>query len=1062
MTARVVDAAGTGIGASGRRAGVAAVGLLTLLLIPVPASAAVFDAPRTALGAASVQEADTTGTVVGQVLDSASDEPVEGAEVELTVAGGSRTARTGPEGLFRFEEVPAGARPLRASAAGYRADSAVATVPAGDTVRVELSLAPSPGEVEGMVVGRILNARTGAPVEGAAVRVSGTEIGVLSDSTAGYRLVDVPPGRHTLVVRRIGFAVNRVTLRVPVGGALRRDIRLGETALEMEGIEVTVSPGERAEGELGTASVIDLDAIRHQTASSLAGLLPLVPGVEAQPPGLGGVQQIGLRGTRTSGAVGRATGASSSELTSFGTVVILDGVPMSNNANLQSTGPRGEISFTTSAGGGVDLRRVPASTLERVEVIRGVPSSRWGDITQGAIVVDSRAGEVEPEVGTRYDARTGEASMVGGRTFGGESHTGTLLFDVARSELRPGVADDETYRFAGQLAHRYTSGSVDAAGGEEGAFTLDSRVDFFRLVEDLPPNPNVRGQTARLSEDTGLRVTEDAELRLGSDTRFDLLASFTGLWQQDSVQTQRIRPAMPFTDSFTEGRREGFYVAGTYTSDLEVGGQPNLLFSRLELDARRRWLGARHRLRAGTVLRREWNSGEGRQFDIARPPQVTFNGVQGFDRPRSFEPIPALTTSAFYVDDQIRATLGGTLLEAQLGLRTDLLHEGSSWFSGVRDAVFQPRANLRVAPFEGVAFKAGAGRLTKTPSVGALYPAPQYFDVINVNYFVQDFPDERLAVLTTFIEDPTNPDLGFTEATKLEAGLELDVGGGLLEVVGFRDRIEGGVGIRNVPITITRDRFALTDSVVGNGVKPEIIEPAKASDPVPVLVNRPTNLVDQTSRGFELVGLFPEIAAIDTRFQVTGSWVWTEQSVDVPLFGGPAGSFSDFQLNENDERHPYWDGLASEGESGLLTYRAIHQRPEVGLVLTATVQHNVYDEIRDASASDTLAFAGYVTREAELVPVPRSQRGERQFDDLRVPRGGLLNQPTSTPGDALLTVQVSKTLPLGGRLNFWAFNVFDNAGIFSDADTLGRFFSPMRFGMEAWFRPAELFGGWGL
>lgn len=1044
-------------------------GRALMAVLALSAAGALLGPPAAAAGSGSrhAQAADTTGTVAGRVLGRDAGEPLAGAEVELSVGEERRTAVADGAGRFRFGDVPSGRHAVRAVAPGYRPQQLVVTVRPGDTVRVEFSLARVDREERrAVILGQVLNARTGEPVAGAGVRVRGTAIGAFTDSLGRYGLEDVPPGRQTLVVRRLGFAVNEVTVQVPGDGAVHRDIEVGERALEVEGIEVTVQPGERAVGELGTASVIDQQALRHQTATSLGGVLSLVPGVETSPPGLGSVQQVSLRGVRTTGAIARATGRSASELASTGTVVILNGVPVSNNANLQSTGPRGELSFTTSAGGGVDLRRVPASTLERVSVLRGVPSARWGDLTQGAIIVDTQAGEVAPEVTAQYDARTGEVSAVAGRSLGGGHHTGTLTFDVARTRIRPGITDDRAYRVAGRFAHRYESAPRATGQAVGQGFRLDSRVNFFRLGQRSPPNPNVPGTRTSRSEDIGVRLTEDAELWLDPGTRVGLLASYTRLWQDDFVRTQRLRTAMPFTDRLTEGRSEGFYVVGPYTSELRVEGRPSMLFSRLELDARRDWLGVAHRLRAGAVLRREGNDGDGRQFDISRPPQVTFNGVQGFDRPRSFESIPALATSALYVDDRLRAELGGTVLEAQAGLRLGMLHAGSDWLSGVRDVALQPRVNVRVAPLDWLALTAGAGRVANAPGLRALYPAPQYYDVVNVNYYLENHPDERLAVLTTFIEDPSNPELGFTDGTKLEVGVEFGVGEGRVELVAFRDRIDGGVGIRNVPVTIRRERFALTDSVPGNGVKPEIIEPPKAVDPIPVLLDRPSNLVRQTSRGFELVGLLPRIPELRTRFQVTGSWVWTRQSVDAPLFGssfaGTNESFSDFQINETDRRHPYWRGLRSEGESGLLTYRAIHQQPDAGLVLTATVQHNVYDEVRDLSATDTLAFAGYIDREGDLVQVPRSERGARRYDDLRVPRGGVLEEPTTTPGDWMLHVQLSKTLPVGGRLNFWAFNVLDDRGVPGGPDTLGRFYSSMRFGVEARFRPAELFGnGWG-
>jgi hypothetical protein len=43
---------------------------------------------------------------------------------------------------------------------------------------------------------------------------------------------------------------------------------------------------------------------------------------------------------------------------------------------------------------------------------------------------------------------------------------------------------------------------------------------------------------------------------------------------------------------------------------------------------------------------------------------------------------------------------------------------------------------------------------------------------------------------------------------------------------------------------------------------------------------------------------------------------------------------------------------------------------------------------------------------------------------------------------------VSKTLPLDGRLSFYAFNAFDRLGNFGDRTTVGRINPPLRYGLE--------------
>jgi outer membrane receptor protein involved in Fe transport len=821
---------------------------------------------------------------------------------------------------------------------------------------------------------------------------------------------------------------------------LEQDLRVAEVALNLEGIVVTADPAGRARGELATASVLGEEAIRQQTAVSLAGVLELVPGMQLAPPGLESVSQTSLRTVPTSGAAAVTAGVSSADLASFGTLIVLDGVPITNNANLQSLGPAGELSFATSAGGGIDLRQIPASAIERVEVIRGVPSARYGDLTQGAIVVDTRTAAIPPELLVRYDARSLEASAVTGRSFGSGEHEGSLTFDLARSRTEPGVSDDQSLRLATQLSHRLRSRA-------QHGLTLDTRVEAFQLTDDRPENANIRPDQSSWSRDRGLRVSERAGVTLPFDARLTWTLSYSRLEQRSWAASPRVRGPQPFTDRLTPGRSEGWFVEGRYNSELTVNGAPQLLYSRLELDAvRTRW-GVDHRLRGGLELRREWNSGAGYQFDMEFPPQVSFNSVQGYDRPRAYDSIPPLVQGALYLENWMsRRLFGEVVANLQLGARLDLLQQGPWWLSGARDAVLQPRMNLEIMPSRWLRLRGGWGRTAKAPSLAQLFPAPQYHDVVNVNYYAND-PAERLAVLTTEIKDPTNPSLGFARATKREVGVELSAGGATVEVTGFSDRIDGAVGLRQDPEFVLRDRYALTDTILGNGIRPEIIEPPYATDTVPVLVGRPDNIVTLASRGVELTAFLPEFRPLRTRLQVQGAWIRTRQST-TGLYFGPADIFSNFQLFEITERIPYWRGGTEQSERALLTYRLIHHRPELGLVVTAAIQHNVHDASSDPTSVDTLAFEGYLNRRGELVPVPPADRTAPEYGDLRVPRSGLLTQLRATPADWLLSVQVSKTLPLSGRLSFWAYNVLDNRGIYRDVGVQRRVYAPMRFGLE--------------
>lgn len=898
------------------------------------------------------------------------------------------------------------------------------------------ALAQQPPAVS--ITGRITEAALGVPLVGATVSVEGTALSTLTDEEGRFRLANVPPGPQVIRVIRIGYAPLRHHLIVSTEGTPTLDLALAKSALQLPGLVVTADPASRAGGELGTASVIGREAIRNQTAASLAGVLELVPGVLLQPPGLDGVQQFGLRavpiGPGAAPSAGSISGPTASILASFGTQIVLDGVPVSNNVNLQGLGPRGELAFATASGGGIDLRRIPAATLERVEVIRGLPSSRFGDLTQGVVLVDTRAGAVDPEVHVRLDARTVEGTLLGGKRMGGQ-HSATATVNLARTRLAPGFGDNTGSRISAQLAHRH----------EGTRLTLDTRLDLFQVLDDQPPSPLSPDHASR-SRDNGFRLSERLRWRLGERSRLDWTAAFEGVRQRSFTQSPRLRGAMPFTNRLTEGTQDGKFIGGLYVARVDVDGNPRHFYSRLESALSRRWAGLDHALRAGLELRREWNGGPGYLFDIEFPPQVEFNGVNGYDRPRRFDSIPPLVTSALYLDDRISRTLGnGWLLNVQGGVRLDLLHRGSTWVSGASDGVIQPRLQLELAPSDRLRVRAGGGRLAKVPALGALFPARQYYDLVNFNWYANE-PSERRAILTTRILERENSDLMMSRADKGELGVEVDLGGGSqIALVGYLDRIRRAVGVTLEPTYLIRERFAVDSATINLGRPPDVLQPPIGADSVPVLIDRPDNNLDLRSRGLELTAILPEIAPLRTRIAAQAAWSWSRLESDGVDFGT---GFDEFQLSDRRLRAPYWESIVQTGERLLVTTRIIHHQPKVGLVITGTLQLFVREVRVNEGGIDTLAFAGYITRSGELVPVAREQRTDPQFRDLRVPRLGVLDDPQEGPVDWLFNLQVSKSLPLDGRLSFYAFNAFDRLGSFGGRTTIPRAFAATRFGLE--------------
>ena len=95
-----------------------------------------------------------------------------------------------------------------------------------------------PVRVWATVTGRVVDGETTAPVGVAEVKIEGTGLRAVTDTTGYYLLRGVPPGPHILLVGALGYADSRVPISVPATGILRQDVSLALRPLELEGLIV--------------------------------------------------------------------------------------------------------------------------------------------------------------------------------------------------------------------------------------------------------------------------------------------------------------------------------------------------------------------------------------------------------------------------------------------------------------------------------------------------------------------------------------------------------------------------------------------------------------------------------------------------------------------------------------------------------------------------------------------------------------------------------------------------------------------------------------------------------
>ncbi|MBA3895064.1 MAG: TonB-dependent receptor [Gemmatimonadales bacterium] len=223
----------------------------------------------------------------------------------------------------------------------------------------------------------------GAGLANAAVSVEGTALRANSSVGGRYEIRGVPPGTRTLRVRLIGFQAGTSEVAVPEGGEVNHDVTLERSAVQLAPIDVVVGSRARHTAEEELAVPVDIfpaEMLERQGTTETGVILQtLSPSInfprQSVTDATDIVRPFTLRG-----------------LSPDHTLVLVNGWRRHQTAVVNT------FAYGTGAGSsGVDLNAIPASALERVEVLRDGASAQYGsDAIAGVVNLVIKDGEFRP------------------------------------------------------------------------------------------------------------------------------------------------------------------------------------------------------------------------------------------------------------------------------------------------------------------------------------------------------------------------------------------------------------------------------------------------------------------------------------------------------------------------------------------------------------------------------------------------------------------------------------------------------------------------------------------
>ncbi|MDE5945473.1 MAG: TonB-dependent receptor [Rikenella sp.] len=742
-----------------------------------------------------------------------------------------------------------------------------------------LLLLTAPGATAAGVLlrGTVVDRATGQPQEFVVVQLLPAEgdaqppRGVVTDPSGAFVFAGVRPGEYRVRVAYIGFQTWEQALRIAGDTTLR--IALSARPLAAREVVVTARESNGAT----SASRIDRQAMEHLQPSSFTDLLSLLPGGRAETPQLGAPNLIRLREAGTS--------SDDYDISSLGTAFLMDGVPISTDANLQAV--PGSTIDNSLVSRGLDMRSIATDNIESVEIVRGIPSVEYGNLTSGLVQIRRQSTAAPFRVRVKADEYGKLVSAGKGIALGSEERVLNVDGDYlsARSDPRNTLANYR--RLTGSL--RYNSRRTSDHGSLRWRLSLDYTGSLDREKTDADASmegDRFRASYNRLALGSSFNwVFFDAGAVRTLDVTASLAQEFSRMEQTKQVYLNR---TIPLPVGMVDGEeRDAELLPYRYTADVAIDGRPMNAFVKAVLGLGGQTGGVQHTAKVGLDWKYDKNWGRGQIYDITRPLSPT-----NTNRPRPFSDIPAGTELSLFAEDALRFGWGEHRFVVTAGLRAMTPLNIGRKYAMHGQVYVDPRVNVQwKLPSAGTGearwdfeLAGGVGQHTKTPTLDQLYPDPIYADLVQLNYYPTD-PDLRRINVLTYVWENTNFDLRPARNLKWEVRFSAAHRGADFSITYFQERMRDGFRTmtyyRAMPYkkydTGAIDPTALT-------APPDLADLPYVNDTLLNTYGRWANGSRIDKQGIEFQFSTPRIEAIRTRITLNGAWFRTTYSNSAPIY----------------------------------------------------------------------------------------------------------------------------------------------------------------------------------
>ena len=858
----------------------------------------------------------------------------------------------------------------------------------------------------GILKGKVYDYQTGKIVPEALIAIQGTTKSTLADKNGVFQ-IELPAGKYGIAILKEEYyntCYQDVEIEAGKITTYRCELVAGDPKQQfffsIGGINV-LDKRDILPEKIETTHEISSAEIEHYLSTNLGDIMDMVPGVERNKnPGLSKMTQLDLRGT---GEIRNVEMSNDQAAARFGTKIIIDDIVISNNTNLQNGKGTAVATVNTYAGTGLDLRTIPADNIQNVEVITGVPSAEYGDLTTGLVKVRTKIGRQPIRLKVKSNPDTKEANFSGGRML---RKTGVSYnFNYAWSERNIRLEGDEYARYNGQLT--LSNKLLDNRLNVLNKFYYTGVADEYDMsgIDPLARIQSNKDKTIVYGHSIDYKPTKDTKIEWTANVNYTKRDAFSQSLVGSDVRV--------LTDATTPGTNEGVFDAGAYLSKIWTRGEEWSLSAKLNLRADGNVLRLNHALLAGGEYSYEDNVGQGKIFNPLEPP----NGGLG-QRPLPFDAVPALRSANLYLEDNINGFLFMRPYNVTLGMRYEMytpekLHlDGFFNDKGVvesRNGTFlNPRVRLKYVPRDGTQFRFGWGKSSKMPGLTQIFQGPEYIDVVERNIS----PPDSVPLVTTYVYNYDTSDIIGYQEEKAELSFDQKAGPVGFILTGWYSRAEHLPRSVSLPLTIYRYEWTQWPSDAGRTAIDSIYQVAPGE-----AYYRYSG--QYRKYGVEFQVLTKRIERISTTFRMSSSYVRAHSGAEGTYMSSPR-----FVTGLGRTVYPYFYYTEGWGEKLLVDYNVDWMIKKLGMWVTFFVQQTLFDADKSYDnpiLPSPMYFDPVAGRMVYITPAESEALGfTREYDECSI---GIDRRPNDR---LLFNINVSKSIGRGAEISFFVHNVFDD------------------------------------